>query len=37
MITNLVTKHFGFEDDRKNVTALHREWGQRNAAQQSEK
>jgi hypothetical protein len=31
MITNLVTKHFGFEDDWKKVTALYEEWGQRRA------
>ena len=27
MVTNLVTKHFGFEDDWKKVTDLYVEWG----------
>jgi hypothetical protein len=27
MVTNLVTKHFGFEQDWKNVTELYVEWG----------
>jgi hypothetical protein len=28
MVTNLLTKHFGFEDDWKKVTAMYAEWGQ---------
>jgi hypothetical protein len=27
MVTNLVTKHFGFEDDWKNVSQIYDEWG----------
>jgi len=29
MLTNLVTKHFGFEDDWKKVTEMYCEWGKR--------
>jgi hypothetical protein len=28
MVTNLVTKHFGFEDDWKRVSQMYDEWGQ---------
>jgi hypothetical protein len=28
MVTNLLTKHFGFEDDWKKVTDMYAEWGQ---------
>ncbi len=27
MVTNLVTKHFGFEDDWKSVSQMYDEWG----------
>jgi hypothetical protein len=27
MVSNLVTKHFGFEDDWKNVSQMYDEWG----------
>lgn len=27
MVTNLVTKHFGFEDDWKNASQMYAEWG----------
>ena len=27
MVTNLLTKHFGFEEDWKNVTEMYVEWG----------
>ena len=27
MVTNLVTKHFGFEHDWKNVPQMYDEWG----------